>query len=413
MPGCLGQSGMKIATSSFCSGEETHQGSWPMENQKEVILITGGSGLIGQQIARFFSDKYQVVALDIKEPKSPIKNVNFVKMDVSDKKDIDRALEEIRLTYGDHLASVIHLAAFYSFDVGESELYDKITVKGTEHFLEHLQQFSIDQFIFSSTMLVHAPGEVGEIISELSPVTPKWAYPLSKVKAENVIKEKRGRIPCLIFRIAGVYDDRCHSIPIANHIERINEHHITSHFFPGNLDKGQAFVHMDDLVEAFGKAVERRKQLPDYLELIIGEQKAISFREFQNTFGQLIHGKDWRTQKIPRPLAWAGAVVQERVPFIQKPFIKSWMVKLADDHYELDIEKAFQYLGWKPQHDLKRTLPKMISFLKSDPVNFYKENKITPPISKAVNFRKSLPVYAWFSVIAGLFYAVTRKGKTL
>lgn len=380
-----------------------------MENNKEVILITGGSGLIGQQIAKAFSDKYQVVALDIKEPKSPVPKVSFVSMDVSDKKDILRALEEIRITYGQHLASVIHLAAFYSFEEGESDLYDKITVKGTENLLAGLQSFDVDQFIFSSTMLVHAAGEIGTKINELSPVVPKWAYPKSKVDAEKIIKENRGDIPCLILRIAGVYDDRCHSIPIANHIERINEHHITSHFFPGNMNKGQAFIHMKDLIAAFKKAVERRKKLPEELQLIIGEEKAMSFKELQNTFGKLIHGNNWKTQRIPKVIAWAGALVQERVPLTQKPFIKSWMVKLADDHYELDISHARDFLEWKPRHDLRSTIPKMISFLKNDPKTFYKENKISPPIEAAVDFRKSLPVYAWFGALGALFYSVTRR----
>lgn len=383
-----------------------------MSNNKEVILITGGSGLIGQQIAKHFAPRYKVIALDIKEPKSPIQNVDFVSMNVSDKEDINRALEEVRTKYGDHLASVIHLAAFYSFEVGESDLYDKITVKGTENLLSGLQRFFAEQFIFSSTMLVHAPGEIGTKINESSVVNPKWAYPKSKVDAEKIIMETRGQIPALILRIAGVYDDRCHSIPIANHIERINEHHITSHFFPGNLDKAQAFVHMEDLVMAFSNAVEKRKDLPPVTTLIIGEEKAMSFRELQNEIGQGIHGVDWLTQKVPKPLAWFGAYMQDHLPVGPKPFIKPWMVKLADDHYDIDTSRARQVLGWRPKHNLRTSLPNMLSFLKSDPVSFYRENKISPPVRELVNFRKSLPTYALFGAIGALFYTVTRKKKT-
>ncbi len=382
-----------------------------MVNNKDVVLITGGSGLIGQQIAKYFAPNFQVIALDIKEPKFPIPNVKFISMNVGEPSDINRALEEVKSLYGNHLASVIHLAAFYSFDVEESDLYDKITVKGTENLLSELQSFSVDQFIFSSTMLVHAPGKIGEHINENSRVDAKWAYPKSKVKAENVILKNHRNIPCLILRIAGVYDDRCHSIPIANHIERINEHHITSHFYPGDLDKGQAFVHMDDLVDALGRAVERRISLPHELTLIIGEREALSFHILQNELAQKIHGTNWITFKIPKIVAKVGAVIQERLPIGPKPFIKPWMVKLADDHYELDTNMAKTYLGWEPKNKLIDTLPKIISFLKTYPVIFYRENKITPPIPTLVSIRESLPVYIWFAMLGSLFYTVTRKKK--
>ncbi|NBR25665.1 MAG: NAD(P)-dependent oxidoreductase, partial [Micrococcales bacterium] len=97
----------------------------------------------------------------------------------------------------------------------DMDLYNKITVEGTRHLLRGLQNFEVEQFIFSSTMLVHEPCQVGEKIREDSKVNPKWAYPLSKVLTEKVIHEERGNIPTVILRISGVYDDDCHSIPIA------------------------------------------------------------------------------------------------------------------------------------------------------------------------------------------------------
>ena len=62
-----------------------------------------------------------------------------------------------------------------------------------------------------------------------------------------------------------------------------------------------------------------------------------------------------------------------------KPFIKPWMIDLADDHYALDITKARNVLGWEPKQSLRRTLPKMVAALKSDPVKWYRQNKLEPP----------------------------------
>ena len=57
---------------------------------------------------------------------------------------------------------------------------------------------------------------------------------------------KRVRFGCST-RIAGVYDDQCHSIPLANQMQRIFERTLTSRVFPGDVSRGQAFLHLDDL----------------------------------------------------------------------------------------------------------------------------------------------------------------------
>jgi hypothetical protein len=36
-----------------------------------------------------------------------------------------------------------------------------VTVRGTERLVRELRNFQIDQFVFSSSMLVHAPCEIG------------------------------------------------------------------------------------------------------------------------------------------------------------------------------------------------------------------------------------------------------------
>jgi hypothetical protein len=55
------------------------------------------------------------------------------------------------------------------------------------------------------------------------------------------------------------------------------------------------------------------------------------------------------------------------------------MMWLADDHYDLDITRARQMLGWEPRHRLKTELPAMVRALKQDPAAWYKANNIKPP----------------------------------
>jgi nucleoside-diphosphate-sugar epimerase len=226
-------------------------------------------------------------------------------------------------------------------------------------------------------MLVHAPTEPGRSIDEQSPLGPKWAYPKSKVRTEKLLRAECGDVPLVVLRIAGVYDDRCRSIPLAHQIQRIHERRLTARVFPGDIGRGQAFVHVDDAVEAIALAVERRKTLPPELPVLIGEAETLRYDELQRTFARLIHDEEWETREIPKPLAKAGAWVQDHAPLVEDPFIKPWMVDRADDHYALDVSRARSVLGWEPKRSLRETLPKMVEALKEDPERWYRENKLT------------------------------------
>lgn len=346
-----------------------------MNTQKPVVLVTGSSGLIGYSLCQLLAKNYQVVGFDRDGYPYPPPQAECVCVDLSSDRSVKCAFERVRYAYGERIASVIHLAAYYSFSGEPSPLYEKITVRGTERMLRELQNFEVEQFVFSSTELVHAATVPGRPINEDSPLDPKWDYPKSKVETEKLIHEKRGQIPAVILRIAGVYTDQCESIPLAHQIQRICERQITSKLYPGDISHGQAFIHLDDLLDALRRTIERRKELPADTTIIIGEPETLSYDELQRTLGRLIHGEEWETREIPKALAKTGAWLEDAVPF-HDAFIKPWMIDLADEHYELDITRARQLLGWEPKHSLRNTLPKMVAALKADPEAFYCENKL-------------------------------------
>jgi nucleoside-diphosphate-sugar epimerase len=280
---------------------------------------------------------------------------------------------------GEHIASVVHLAAYYDFSGEPSPKYEEITVRGTQRLLRCLRDFEVEQFVFSSTMLVHAAAEPGQRIDEDWPIDPAWAYPQSKVRTEELIRAERGDMPVVLLRIAGVYDDVGHSVPLARQIQRIYERQLTSQVFPGDTAHGQAFVHLDDVVEAFARVVEHRADLPAVLPLLIGEPETVSYDELQHTLGRLIHGEPWETRQIPKALAKTGAWLQGALPVGEEPFIKPWMIDRADDHYALDITRARRLLDWEPKRSLRDTLPKIAAALKEDPADWYRENHLEPP----------------------------------
>jgi nucleoside-diphosphate-sugar epimerase len=340
------------------------------------IIVTGSAGRIGANVCRRLGEMYPIAGFELLKAIYASEAEELIPVDLGSDESVHQAFTHIKNFYGNQIASVIHLAAYYSFSEEHSDLYQKITVDGTRRLLDQLQNFEVEQFIFTSTMLVHEPTEPGKPITEDSKVDAKWAYPESKVKTEALIHEKRGKMPTVMLRIAGVYDDHCNSIPISHQIQRIYERQLEGHLFAGNIHHGASFVHMDDVVDAIVKAVEKRAELPAESVFLIGEPKTLTYDQLQRKISKLLFGHEMKTWSVPKWIARIGAWVLCHIPG-KKPFIQPWMIKLADDHYELDTSRAKKLLGWVPKHSIEETLPIMIKELKANKAAWYKANHLT------------------------------------
>lgn len=347
-----------------------------MRKDKDVVVLTGATGFIGSALIKRLAGQYTLIALDRAGPPNPPSPAHAVDFDLSSDEKMTAALDEVRRRFGNRIASVVHLAAYYDVSGNPNPLYEKVTVEGTRRLIDGLQTFDVQQFVFASTMLVHKPtSRPDQTINEESPIEPAWAYPESKVRTESILRQRHGRIPVVMLRIAGVYDDLGHSPFIAEQVARIYEHRLVAHLYPGMLCAGQSFLHVDDLSEAIARLIDRRRGLPPELPLLVGEPKALGYAEVQNIIGRAMHGEGWTTVQVPQGLAKIGAWLQDEVVGSDE-FIKPWMVEQANDHYVLDVSSAQELLGWQPQRSLQETLPKMVGALQRDPVGWYKANKL-------------------------------------
>src|SRR3546814_13732678 len=86
------------------------------------------------------------------DPPSPAVAIDF---DLGSDEAIRSAFEEVRSRFGNRIASVIHLAAYYDVTGEPSPLYEKITVEGTRRLIDALKSFEVEQFVYASPMLVH------------------------------------------------------------------------------------------------------------------------------------------------------------------------------------------------------------------------------------------------------------------
>ena len=352
---------------------------------KPIVLITGAAGNIGRSLAAALADAYTIVGMDQEGSKA---DFPLIAADFTSDKSVAEALTGFRRKFGAKIASVIHLVAFFDFSGEDNPLYRYVNVEGTRRLLRGLQDFKVEQFVYSGTMLVHAPAKPGQPIDETQPLDPRWAYPKSKAAAEEVIRAEHGDIPCVLLHLAGLYDDKTSVPTLANQIARIYERDLQSHLYSGSTLVGQSMVHRDDMLDAFRRVVDRRASLPPETVILIGEERAIGYDALQDELGYLIHGQEeWPTLRVPKPLAAAGAWAQGKLePIVpdaldqgEEPFVRPFMVMMADDHYELDITKARELLGWEPRHRLKDELPRMVAALKADPAGWYHANRLSPP----------------------------------
>lgn len=344
-------------------------------SDRPVVIITGSSGFIGSALVRKLSGVFDLVGFDRIASRAPPPEAECVCIDLTSEEGVKGAFDRLRIAYGNRIASVIHLAAYYDLSGEPSPLYESITVGGTERLLAHLKDFEVEQFIFSSTLLVHAPTKPGHPINEEWLIDPRWPYPMSKVETEAKIRDRHGNIPIVSLRLAGVYTDEGRNAFLSQQIARIYERRLLSLLYPGDPAHGQPFLHLEDACDGIVRLIERRKELPSDLVLLLGEPETMSYDEVQRTTAKLLHGEEWHTKQVPKLMAKAGAWLEDEV-LDEEPFIKPWMVDFADDHYELDIGKARKLLGWEPRFSLRGSLPTIIDNLKADTARWYRENKL-------------------------------------
>ena len=169
-----------------------------IETGLETVIITGSSGLIGSAFLAHAGERYTELCLDSKgPPRLAPKTAHIIPCDLTSDENLHQALDEVRRLGHRRIASILHLAAYYSFASESSPLYEQVNVRGTERLLHGLRDFEVEQFIFASTMLVHAPCEPGQKINEDWPLQPKWDYPQSKVTTEQLIRDGKAYVDSL------------------------------------------------------------------------------------------------------------------------------------------------------------------------------------------------------------------------
>lgn len=169
------------------------------------LLITGGTGFIGSQLARAArAQGHEVLLTGLLNNAQEQQRAD--RLEASGLRVIDGSLRvpsfARQLVRGTD--AVIHLAAAqHAVNVGE-DYFHAVNVEATRILLEACVREQVPRFLFGSTIGVYGCAK-GVAITEDTPLAPDNPYARSKVEAEKVVRAFSDRVETTIVRIGETY----------------------------------------------------------------------------------------------------------------------------------------------------------------------------------------------------------------
>lgn len=309
------------------------------------ILITGGAGFIGSNLAeKMLSQGWVVYLLDIKSELTKIRSfrdkVKYIHEDIRSRKlsDLLKNLEP---------DGIIHLAAL-SRVVWCEEKPDEcfsVNVNGTNNLLQSISELRKKPWvIFSSSREVYGNSKTLPV-KETFPLSPVSTYAVAKCAGENIIKRysSKSGIKSIILRLSNVYG---------------NERDIPDRVIPKfilNALRGEKitiygrgkffdFTFIDDVVSAILRAIERIEGMDagrvETYNICTG--KAVKLEELPSIISDITHSDVEVIYKEPRDYEVMGYYGDCSKAREHLGFIPEWDIRKGLEH---TIERYRQFLG--------------------------------------------------------------------
>ena len=301
-----------------------------MKRSKSVI--TGGAGFIGSNLANHLVKiGHKVIILDnfVSGKRSNLehlkkKDVKIIKIDVSKNKNLNKYLKG-----ADY---IFHLAAFAQImpSIKNPKKYFKNNVIGTLKVLEAAKSIKIKKLIYAASSSCY--GSSKKIpTSEKDKIELNNPYAATKFLGEELVMKYASifKMPNISFRFFNVYGPKInisgpYSAVIGNFLfQKKNNKPLT---IVGNGQQTRDFIHIDDLVSAFLKAIKSKKVNKIYN---LGSGKRTSI----NTIAKIIGGK--------------------------KKFIPTRPGETK--HSLANISKLKKEINWKPKTSINTGIKKLLS----------------------------------------------------
>lgn len=302
-----------------------------------MLLVTGATGFLGSNVLREISRARKDIRILADDPVNAKKM--YPKYEVA-KGDI--TIPETLKGIGKDVDTVIHLAGIVSYAKARDVLF-RINTEGTRNVLEACKK--ADKFIFSSSVSVY--GEIHGQADESYPRTPKNAYGLSKLEAENIIRDSG--VKNVIFRIAPIYGE--------GSPQWLKNLSMLEKGFPIPQTENLTHVaHISNAVQAFRLALKPKSEGI----YNIADEEPVAFVDFASELVRLL-GKE------PSVLPYWFVSFIARMKGVKTYFD----VLTMNRNY--DISNAKNEFGYNPQINFYGELKKMVDWYKKTKQNTKKK----------------------------------------
>ncbi len=346
------------------------------------IVVTGASGFLGRRLVALLRNSHRVVAIDrVSRSAADLAEhprVEWHPIDLADAPAVARVFQRLRRSGGARV--VVHLAAWYDFTGEEHPEYQRTNVDALRVLLDHCEGLpGLERFVFASSVAACGFSAPGRPVTEASPPEGAHIYARTKRIGEEMLRDRRGRIPSCIVRFAAMFSDWCEYPPLYVFLDTWLSGRWNARILGGRGESAIPFLHVRDGADFVLRVVGRAAELEPAEILVASTDGAVSHRQLFEAATAYRFGAPRRPLLVPRALARPGMWVRDAAGRLvgPRPFERPWMADYIDTRLEVDASRTRRRLRWAPRArlDVLARVPFMIENKRTNPMEWLRRNR--------------------------------------
>ena len=334
-----------------------------LTNPPRVVLLTGGTGLVGGAVAERLVAGGWTVRAAVRASSNTANldalGVQTVVVDFDDEASLEAAAADA--------SHVVHAAAKVG-DWGDVQSYIDANVGGTRRLIAALPA-TIERFVHISSLGVYpARDHHGTDETAARGEAGIDGYTRSKIESEDVATQAAtDGLPVIVLRPGFVYGPRDQAV-IPRIIERVEDGKFA---FLGSGDQLLNNVYVENLAEAVERALtcNYEEATAEGVVFNVTDPRLVTKREFVGTIAEGV-GLKPPSRSVPLPVAKVVARVLESVWRWRKkdtpPILSQARIKFLGLNLDFSSERARRRLGYDPQHDFADAMATTMQAFSSD-----------------------------------------------